>query len=49
VLVKQPLTADVAAPTVSLTSSGVAIADHTVFAATSDPSMGTGYLVAYRR
>lgn len=27
----------------------VAIADHTLFAATSDPSMGTGYLVPYRR
>jgi outer membrane protein assembly factor BamB len=49
VLVKRPLSADVSAPTPGLASSGVAIADHTVFAATSDPSMSTGYLVAYRR
>ncbi len=48
VLLKRPIGADVSAPTTSLTSAGVAIADHTVFAATSDPSMGTGYLVAYR-
>jgi len=49
VLVKRPMSADVSAPTPGLSSSGVAIADHTVFAATSDPSMTTGYLVAYRR
>jgi hypothetical protein len=49
VLVKRPMSADVGGATVSLTSAGVAIADHSVFAATSDPSMGTGYLVAYRR
>ena len=48
-LVKRPMSADVTGSTASLTSAGVAIADHTVFAATSDSSMGTGYLVAYRR
>jgi len=49
VLVKRPLSADVSAPAAGLNSSGVAIADHTVFAATADPSSSTGYLVAYRR
>ena len=48
VLVKRSMTADVSAPTQGVLSAGVAIADHTVFAAASDPSMSTGYLVAYR-
>lgn len=48
VLVKRPLSADASAAVAGLVSSGVAIADHTVFAAASDPSSSTGYLVAYR-
>jgi outer membrane protein assembly factor BamB len=48
VVVKRSMSADVGAAGGGLTSAGVAIADHTVFAATSDPSQSTGYLVAYR-
>jgi len=49
VVVKRPISLDVSAVAAGLVSSGVAIADHTVFAAASDPSSTTGYLVAYRR
>lgn len=48
VVVKRPMAADVQAATGGLTSTGVAIADHTVFAATSDQSQPNGYLIAYR-
>ncbi|MBV9097157.1 MAG: PQQ-binding-like beta-propeller repeat protein [Frankiaceae bacterium] len=48
VVVKRSIATDVSTPVGGITSAGVAIADHTVFAATSDPSMSSGYLVAYR-
>jgi outer membrane protein assembly factor BamB len=48
VVAKRPISADVSAPAAGLTSTGVAIADHTVFAAMSDASAPAGYLVAYR-
>ena len=48
VVVKRSMSADLQAATGGLTSTGVAIADHTVFAAMSDLSQPNGYLVAYR-
>jgi len=48
VVVKRSMSADLQAATGGLTSTGVAIADHTVFAAMSDQSQPNGYLVAYR-
>jgi len=48
VVVKRSLSADAGAAAGGLTSAGVSIADHTVFAATSDLSEPTGYLIAYR-
>lgn len=48
IVIKRAIVSDVSTAVGGITSAGVAIADHTVFAATSDPSMSTGYLVAYR-
>jgi outer membrane protein assembly factor BamB len=48
VVLKRSVSADVDAVTGGLISTGVSIADHTVFAAMSDLSQPNGYLVAYR-
>jgi glucose dehydrogenase len=49
-LARRPLTADANAPVVNGSSSGVAIAQHTVFAAAGGTTAGgtTGYVIAYR-
>jgi polyvinyl alcohol dehydrogenase (cytochrome) len=48
-LVHRPLSADVGAPVVNLTSSGVAIAEHQLFVAAGGASYepATGYVIAY--
>ncbi len=50
VLVKRPLSVDAGAPIVNNTSSGVAIAEHSLFVAAGGAgySSTTGYVVAYR-
>jgi polyvinyl alcohol dehydrogenase (cytochrome) len=50
VLVKRPLSVDAGAPIVNNTSSGVAVAEHSVFVAAGGAgySSTTGYVVAYR-
>jgi outer membrane protein assembly factor BamB len=47
ILLRRPMTVDAIAPTASLSSAGIAVADHTVFAATATTS-GDGVLAAYR-
>ena len=48
-LVRRPLSADAGAPVANLTSAGVAIAEHELFAAAGGAaySPSTGYVIAY--
>jgi outer membrane protein assembly factor BamB len=49
-LVKRPLSVDAGAPILNNTSSGVAIAEHSLFVAAGGAgyASSTGYVVAYR-
>ena len=49
-LVHRPLSADAGAPIPNLTSSGISIAEHTLFVAAGGGGYAstTGYVVAYR-